>query len=184
MKQNKNVNSASVIKIFLYVTVSFLLAVLQSTLGKRIGLFGVTPQMTLALTVAAAYYQGPVIGALCGIFCGVFTDAIGGTGITLSPLFYTLIGWIIGSLAIEKKGQKGSSLGSFILNLAAATLVGGFITLIMLSLNAAKPNLPDAFIYIVLPEALNTYIFGFFIGLVYFVAERLTQNQSNKKEKL
>ena len=185
MKENKSFSGVSASRVIFYVVASFLLSVFQSTLGKRIGLFGVTPQMTLALTVAAAFYQGPLLGALCGLLCGIFTEALGGVGIVLLPLFYTLAGWIIGAIAIEKKGPKGSSLTSFLINLAAATLAGGLITLTMFLINATKPNLPDALVYIILPEALNTYIFGLFVGIIYFAVEKLgAAKRESKKENL
>ena len=77
-------------RIAIYAIAAFLIAVLQTSRLGNIGLFGVRPQLVLALVCAAAYFCGSATGAVCGIMGGALTDALGGTGISILALLYML----------------------------------------------------------------------------------------------
>ena len=170
------------LKIILYVAASFLLAVFQSTVGKRMGLFGTTAQMTLALTVCAAYFHGPTVGAVCGIASGVFTEAIGSTGIAILPLFYMFAGWIVG-IKTQEAEQKHRTAGflRYSATLALSCLFGSLVTVIMTVLNAAKPHLLQVILHIALPEALNTFIFGILLGLAHLAFKNIARSKGTAK---
>ena len=170
------------LKIILYVVASFLLAVFQSTVGKKLGLFGVTAQMTLVLTVCAAYFHGPAAGAACGIAGGVFTEAIGSTGIVLLPLFYVLVGWVVGAKTVEA-AEKHRSTGflRYCATLALSCLFGALVTVIMTVLNATKPHLLQVILHIALPEALNTFIFGILLGLAHLAFKNIARSKGTAK---
>lgn len=171
-----------VLKVILYIFASFLLAVFQSTVGKRIGLFGTTAQMTLVLTVCAAYFHGPTVGAICGIASGVFTEAIGSTGIVLLPIFYVFIGLTVG-VKTQEAEEKHRTAGflRYITTLALSCLSGALITVIMTALNATKLNFFMVILHISLPEVLNTFIFGIFLGIAHLTFTSIGKSKGTDK---
>ena len=179
MKTKNSPRRTGIFAVIVCVLAQFLLAVFQSTVGHKIGFFGVTAQYTLALAVCAAFYKGPIVGAVCGLAGGVFTEAIGSTGITLLPLFYTVICWVVGAIEEEKKEHRGAEFLRFCVNLASAALAGGLATLVMIAINSTKPSIQDAIVYIVLPEALNTAVLGILIGAIFFAAEKITSHKKS-----
>ncbi len=182
MLENEQARNISAVKITVYIAVSFVLAVFQTTIGAKAAFFGAVPQITLALTGAAAYFYGSLTGAVAGIASGVFTEALGATGITLLPLFYMLVGWFIGSYSTEKRGQRRAGFGGYCIALFATAIVGIAITVVRLVLNAGKPNIFLAILHIALPEALNTYIYGILIGVVHWTIEKIRESRAKNKE--
>ena len=156
-----------------------MLAVFQSSVGGRIGIFGATPQLTLALTCAAGCFYGSPTGAVVGLLAGLFTDSVGSAGIPLLALLYALFGYFLGLYASDRR-QTHAGLGVFSVALAAASGIGMLITLICLLVNAGKANIVIAVLNIALPEALNTYIFGWAIGLINWIVVRVCER--NKKQ--
>ena len=180
MKMKSSTQGVGIFTVIACVLAQFLFAVFQCTVGHKIGFFGVSAQYTLALAVCTAFYGGPVLGAACGLFGGVFTEAIGSTGITLLPLFYTVICWAVGAIAEEKKEYRGSGFLRFCTSLASSALAGGISTLVMILINASKPSLTDALIYVVLPEILNTFAFGILLGTAFFAVEKISYRKKSE----
>lgn len=149
-----------------YALAAFLLAVIQSTVGKSISLLGMPPQLTLALTAAAAYFYGPLTGGTVGLISGIFTEALGAVGVSVLPLLYCLVGWFCGMIKTNTSGQKPKNFIGLTITLFFAALAGMPITLVRLTVGVGRPNLLSALIYIVLPELLSTFIYGILIGLI------------------
>ncbi len=179
MFEKEQVRGLTAAKILIYAAISFVLAVFQSTVGARIGFFGATPQLTLALTCAAGCFYGAPTGAVVGLMSGLFTDALGSAGIPLLVVFYTVFGYFLGLYTADRR-QNRATLGGWSIALAAAVGVGIFITLLCLFVNAGKANIVFVILNIALPEALNTYIFGWIIGVVHLIVDRVAEK--NKKQ--
>ncbi len=181
--ENASARGLTFTRALLYALASFALAVLQSTLGQRIGILGAPPQLTLALTASAAYLYGSLTGGTVGLISGIFTEALGATGVSVLPLLYCLIGWF-GGLISRGSGSSGggknekNALGLFIA-LSAAGIAGVAVTLVRLTLGAGRPNLALAIIHIALPELLSTLIYGIPTGLISLFIYHLI---SRKKE--
>lgn len=159
-------------RIVIYALAAFLIAVLQTSRLGNIGFFGVRPQLMLALVCAAAYFCGSATGAVCGIMGGALTDALGGTGISILALLYMLIGYLIGAHTADRRTNRSSGrLGGWSIALAVGSGGGIIITLIGLFLGAGRPNLLLAMWHIALPEALNTYLFGWLVGVLHLAVQ-------------
>ncbi len=164
-------NRNDMLGIIIYALVIFLLAVLQSTLGPRIGFFGNTPALLLALTAAAAFYDGEKTAMLVGLLSGFLLDALGGVGVSVLPLAYCLTGWFI-SLAVKRMAHDRSDRFHirylrYLIWLSAAVGIGMVITALCLLLTAGRVNIISTFVQILLPEALGSLVWGLPIGLVY-----------------
>ncbi|MBE6599691.1 MAG: hypothetical protein E7640_00580 [Ruminococcaceae bacterium] len=175
-QQSNSTRGLTLTRAIFYTIAAFLLAVIQSTVGKDISLFGMPPQLTLALTAAAAYFYGPLTGGTVGLVSGIFTEALGAVGVSVLPLLYCLIGWFCGTVKAKTVGQKPKNFIGIMITVLFAALAGMGVTLVRLTVGVGRPNLLSALVYIVLPELLSTFIYGILIGLlnlfIYFLINK------------
>ena len=115
-------------------------------------------------------------GAVCGIGAGFVIDALGSSGLSLSPLFYLFIGALCG--AFSKKMLP--SFLSWVVELSVFTVVKAFFTLF--NVYIANSNAPFAriFLNIILPEMLCTLI----ICLPIFFVVKLCMIPIDSKRRL
>ncbi len=73
-------------------------AILQTTFFARFKIFGVTPDLMFALTVAIAFSEGEKWGGICGLISAVVIDSLSGYGLTLLPILYVAAGLLCGLL--------------------------------------------------------------------------------------
>jgi len=167
---------ASVLKIAAYGAVIFLLAVFQSSVAPRFPFFGTTPVYLLALTAAAAFFDGENTGAVVGLAAGFCADALGGVGISVLPIFYTLLGWTVGRFAAKLGHSRSTAvsekLGRWAVWLLAACGFGMLITLVCFLLSAGKVHIFSVFLRLLLPEAVGTFLFGYPIGIIFIIIYR------------
>lgn len=79
----------------------FAAGLLQTSFFPQLGLFGAVPDLVLILVCGAAFYLGPVDGAMLGLVGGIIIEGLAGFGLALSPLLYLLIGVLFGALSIK-----------------------------------------------------------------------------------
>lgn len=161
----------SIAKIIAYAAAIFLLAVFTGSFAAKFKFFGAVPSYLLVLTVAAGFFEGEKTGSVVGLASGFVSDALGGVGISVLPIFYTLLGWGIGR-GVQKFGHTGgASYGERLLRWsiwhAIGCGVGIIITAVCLLLGTGKVNIFAAFFKTMLPEAFGSFIFGYPIGIVY-----------------
>ena len=75
--------------------------VMQNTVVADVKVFGVHPDLMVALVVAAAITRGPTGGALIGFVAGIATDLLVNTPFGLSPLTDVFIGYGVGMVSSE-----------------------------------------------------------------------------------
>ena len=159
----ENEGKVTLKKIISYSVAVFLLAVFQSSVGSRVGLFSTTPAFTLILTALASMFEDRKTGAVVGLAGGFLTDALGGSGFSLLPFFYTLTGWFLGEIC-ERLGHPGrQASGAFLRSLmwlAAASGAGTVFTAILIVLSAGRMNFFSSVPHILLPEALSTFLWS------------------------
>ena len=73
-------------------------AMLQTTVFARFRIFGTTPDLMFALTVAIAFSEGEKWGGVCGLISAIVIDSLGGYGLTLLPIVYVAAGILCGYL--------------------------------------------------------------------------------------
>ena len=74
--------------------------------------------------------------------------------------------------------RSSGRLGGWSIALAIGSGCGVIITLIGLFLGAGRPNLLLALWHIALPEAFNTYLFGWLIGVLHLAVQALRRNKN------
>ena len=160
---SENEGRLSLKKIIFYSVGIFLIAAFQASVGSRIGLFSATPSLTLAFTALTSLFESKKTGAVVGLAGGFLTDALGGAGFSLLPLFYTLTGWFLGEIC-ERLGHPGrQALGAFLRSLmwlAAVSGAGAVFTAILIVLSAGRMNFFSSIPHILLPEAVSTLLWS------------------------
>ena len=176
LDNKKHAGGVSIAKIIAYGAAVFLLAVFQSSVASRFQFFGATPAYLLALTAAAAFFDGENTGAVVGLASGFCADALGGVGISVLPIFYTLLGWFIGRCVRKFGHEQSASIGERLLRwaiwLLAAAGVGMIITALCLLLFAGKVHILTAFGKMIIPEAIGTFLLGYPIGIIFMIIYR------------
>ncbi len=77
----------------------FLVAIIQTSFFSVWRPFGAVPELVLPAVIAIAIYDRERMGTIAGIMGGYIIDALGGVGLSLSPLLYMLCGAITALLA-------------------------------------------------------------------------------------
>lgn len=123
---------------------------------------GAVPDLMMIAVLGAAYYCGKHAGAIVGISAGVLIEAMGSFGITILPVVYMVLGYVIGTYA------KGHSLGRewmYLCYLLLCLPVRGAITLTYASLTYREIHLLSILKNAVLPEAVMTLVCGIVLWL-------------------
>lgn len=75
--------------------------VLQVCLFARFSFDGARPDVMVLLAVTAGLVAGPERGAIVGFTSGLAFDVVLATPFGLSALVYTVVGWVVGSVATD-----------------------------------------------------------------------------------
>lgn len=159
-----------ILKIFLLIFLSILL---QTTLIGKISIFGIKPDLPLALTVAIALLRGSLYGEIVGFISGFFFDiSSGGPFIGIQSFSKTLIGYSIGLLR-----------GRFYSDNIVTQSLSGFISIIadklitLISLGLLLTNLPFPHIRLhglILVSIINSLM----VIIVFKVLSKLFKNEN------
>ena len=134
-----------------------LLSVLQVTVFARHSLFGATPDLVLCAVLCVGFFLGRHAGAITGIGAGVLIEALGGSGITLLPVAYLLVGYVAGYYA---RVLAAKQFASYLVFLVFSLLLREGITLTYICLHYSSFHLIHVFIFTLLPEAADTALAG------------------------
>lgn len=116
-----------------------LLAVIaQVSVASSLSLFGVRPELTLLLAVAAGVSGGPDRGAVVGFALGLAYDLFLQSPLGLTALVYALVAYAAGSVQLQMAAHRRSSRMLFV---GAGTIVGivGWVLVARL-VDAASPT--------------------------------------------
>lgn len=161
--------SRTALKMAFFAFLIFLCAVLQTSFFSRVRLFGATPDITLALVMGLAVFDGERTGAALGIWAGVAADALGGAALLFSPLFYMLAGYFAG---IAVRTLLGKNFPSWVVLCFAGYVCRAMISLILTAISADSASLSFSLALrrVILPEFASSFplamLFYFFARLV------------------
>ncbi len=137
-----------------YIPVIFFLAIIECSFFAQLSFLPATPDLILGLVVAIAMLDTQKAAAVCGIGAGFVIDAIGSSGLSLSPLFYLLVGAFCGTLA--KKMLPGFL--SWMVNLAVFSLSKSLFTIANVLYRSSSYPFFKMLWEILLPETICTFI--------------------------
>ena len=144
-------------KSLIYFVIIFISSLLQTSFLAVIRPFGAVPDLMLLLSLGAGYFCGPAVGGVFGILAGVISYALGGTGITLLPIFYCAIGAATGFLV--ENFFSGKFTVWLLYTFVAAVFKSGYslATVIFLS---GDIRFFAAIWHTVIPEFIGTIVLG------------------------
>ena len=95
---NKHISLGLIFDIIFYGAFVILLTILQTSFLPRLEMFGAFPDIIIGSVCCIGIYRGENFGALFGLIAALFVEALGSTGVSLLPIFYTVIGYISGRI--------------------------------------------------------------------------------------
>lgn len=137
-----------------YGLLIFFLAIIQCSFFSRLKIFGVVPDLMLGAVVGIAMLDSQRAAAVCGIGAGFVIDALGSSGLSLSPLFYLIFGALCGALA---KKMLPNFL-SWTVNLAIFSAARSVLTILNMLYLSKTLSFAQIAKSILLPEAVCTFI--------------------------
>ena len=182
MDKHAKRGGATPLRVIIYTLVVLIVASFQAAFFGKVTFFGAVPALLLALTAAAAFFDGPKTGVAVGCGAGLCVDAIGGFGIMFSAFIYAIIGLAIGAVFGERAKTKPSSmLADWSLTLLVTVAVGEIVTILNMVLSLGKFEFGKALLYIILPETIGTYVFGFLAFPIYLLIYKNRFSEKYKK---
>ena len=159
-----------------YGLLIFFLAVIQCSFFSRLKIFGVVPDLMIGVVVGIAMLDSQRAAAVCGIGAGFVIDAIGSSGLSLSPLFYLIFGALCGALA---KKMLPNFL-SWTVSLAIFSAARSSLTLLNMLYLSRDVSVAEVAKSVLLPEAVCTFV----ICLPIFFAVKLCMIPIDSKRRL
>jgi cell shape-determining protein MreD len=150
-------SSKTVGRCLLFGVFLFLTAACQVSFFSATAVFPATPDLLLAAVMGLAVCDGERTGAVSGIAAGVFSEALGGTGIMLMPVFYMLAGYVFG---IVTRFFLNRNFLSWIVYMLIAAFARSVWSLLYLAAIETGFNFLTVFSKIITPEFLMTVIFS------------------------
>ena len=170
MAERSKGNGTTPLRIVIYTSAVLLVASFQSAFFGKVTFFGAVPALLLAMTVAAGFFESETTGAVVGCGAGLAADLIGGTGVMFSALTYAVVGFLVGYIFGRKTRTRVSAvIADWSFALLFTVGIGAVITVLNMVLSLGKFEFGGAFLYIILPEAAGTYIFGYIACPIYLL---------------
>ena len=143
-------------RILIYSLIMFFLSVVECSFFARINFLPATPDLVLVAVTLIAIIDTKETALVCSIIGGVMTDAIGTTGIYLSPVLY--LAAAVAICIVSKKMMP--RYPSWIATFPVACLMRGAFTLFEIMLFGGNFVFGAVLRYIILPELICTVIFA------------------------
>jgi len=156
------------------VLISFF-ALLQTTLFTRFQPFGAVPDLMLSLVVAISMIAREKWGAVSGILAAFVIESLGGVSVTILSLLYMPVGYVCGLLTVYYF-RDGFAVRALYTGVTALARV--LFSLLVLVLSKPSVSLPDAALYVMIPEFFATVAFSFLPHLAVKYAFRLTEGKA------
>jgi len=173
--QNAAIKLSVMRRVIFYGVLFFILCVAQTSFFGQLSFLPVVPNLALGGVAAVALLDEERCAVICGIAAGFLADAIGGSGISLSPIVFLLVAIVCAEIS---KKMLPHFLSWLIVMLAAA-VVGAFGTVLNIAVNFTGVSIASVARSLLLPELLATY----FISLPIFFLVKLCVRFSDAKTK-
>lgn len=153
-----SVESESVWKAVVCAFLLILFALLQTTLFARFRPLGAVPDLMLSLTVAIAIRLREKWGAVFGLIAAFVIESIGSPSLTLLPLLYVSVGYVVGILNIQ---LFRDSLAVRALYTVVSALLASLFTMLTAMLSSGGMTLASLFTKALIPGFFSTVVFAF-----------------------
>lgn len=137
----------------------FFLAVLQTALFSRLRVFGAVPNLILPAVITIAIYDKEREGTIAGIAGGFIIDALGGTGLSLSPLVYMICGTLCALLTYS---FLRGDFRSWLVGIAVSLLISGGADVLCahFSVSSAAYGAYEIWSELLIPQYFSSLVLG------------------------
>ncbi|MBO5682616.1 MAG: hypothetical protein J6S10_01415 [Clostridia bacterium] len=171
--QNAAVKPSAARRIIFYAAFLFIVCVAQISFFSQLTFLRATPNIALCAVAAVALLDDRKCAVVCGIATGFLVDALGGAGISLSPLTFMLVALICSQIA---KKMLPHFL-SWLVMLAFASVFASAITALSIIIGFGAGTLRAVALSLLLTELISSYI----ISIPIFFIVRLGVNFAASK---
>lgn len=154
------VRSSVIFKTVKYSVIFFLIILIETVTLPFIFVGAVLPDLVLGAVIACALGEDEKVAGVCGIAAGFVLDALGTFGVSLSPLFYGLAGYLAGVMIRFFMRRNLPSFMIYMLFAAAArsvfTVISAILNLYTVDVNIliAKTVIPEFFLTVLVSPLL------------------------------
>lgn len=146
----------------------FALAIFQTSLFSYLRIFSSVPDLILPAVIAIAIYDKERTGTIAGIAGGFIIDALGGVGLSISPLVYMICGT---TAALLTYSVLRSDFLSWLTATAVSLIISGGFSL--LSARFAGGNISFVFSEVLRSLLIPQYFASLIMGLPVWFFSRL-----------
>ena len=145
------------LRCLLMLTQIVFFALLQTTLFTQFRPFGAVPDLMLPLVIGIGMTAGERYGAVAGVIAAFTIESLGGSPLTILPLFYMPAGYVCGILTDQYFRDSVPVRAMFT---AIAAVLRALWTVFILFTTAGNVSLPDVLTHAALPEIAATLLFA------------------------
>ncbi len=164
-------------RIIIYGIMFFILGVAQCSFFNELSFLSAVPNIVLGGVAAIALFDSQRTAVICGIVSGFMIDALGGSGVSLSPVALLCVALLCSEIA--KKMLP--SIISWVIILLPAALLGSLFTVVNILLSVGKFSFTAVFKTVLLPELILTVIFSIPLFFIVKLCARLADAKSKFK---
>ena len=177
LRRNQASKAALIKRIIIYGITFFILGVAQCSFFNELSFLSATPNIILGAVAAVSLLDSQRSAAVCGIAAGFMIDALGGTGISISPIALLCVALLCSEIA--KKILP--TFVSWVILLVPASLVGSVFTMANIFLLVGRFQISSVFKSILLPEFILTVIFSIPLFFIIKLCVRLADAKNKFK---
>ena len=175
--QNTAVKPSTARRVIFYTVFFFLVCVAQISFFSQLTFLSATPNIALCGVAAVALIDERKCAVVCGIATGFLVDALGGAGISLSPLTFMLVALLCSQIA---KKMLPHFL-SWLVMLAFAAASASALTALSILISFGATTLKSVALSLLLPELIWSYIISLPIFFVVRLGVRFTASKATFK---
>lgn len=177
LRRNQASKAALIKRIIIYGITFFILGVAQCSFFNELSFLSATPNIILGAVAAVSLLDSQRSAAVCGIAAGFMIDALGGTGISISPIALLCVALLCSEIARKIL----PTFISWVILLVPASLVGSVFTMANIFLLVGRFQISSVFKSILLPEFILTVIFSIPLFFIIKLCVRLADAKNKFK---
>ncbi len=163
-QKNDTARFAVIKRIIIYSIFFFILGIAQCSFFANLSFLSTVPNLVLGALASVALIDSQKSTTVCAIASGFMIDALGGAGISLSPLVYLAIALVCSAIARKML----PSFFSWLIILLSAVLMNALYSFVYILVSFSEISIVETIKSILLPEAVCTFVLSlpiFFITL-------------------
>jgi cell shape-determining protein MreD len=176
-RRNEASRSAIIRRIIVYGISFFILGIAQCSFFTNLSFISFVPDIVMGAVAAVSLLDSQRSAIICSIAAGAMIDALGGSGLSLSPIAFLVIALIVSE--ISKKILP--SFISWLVILVPSALIKAIFTLFNIYFATGELSLFKTFEAILLPEFILTVLLSLPIYYVMKLCVKIIEQKSKFK---